>query len=181
MINKIWCGSIARDYKAGQITTERCLQAALYCAIRSELKEIEVYVEPGLMYYDKGSPRYRPDIVLCNSEQILLIGEIKFMPHWYPEFKPDIKKFAAYAGDGRSKKHELRIDPKTGCYTEDLHQITGTTQYAFFVVGRSDSEAVCSESIRSVIDTDKLNKRVSLYFGTTHPERDPEFGFENEL
>lgn len=167
-INDIWCGPIATEYRAGGITTERGLQAALYCAIRAGLPELSIFVEPSLMYNKSGGPRFRPDLVLCECNTIVLIGEIKFVPNWYPEFALDLEKLKEFDTVGRDTEHKLEIDPTTGTFTDTSHQITGETNYAFFVVGRSESKGIDRKSMQPLLDS-SFSQRFSLFYGKVDP------------
>jgi len=45
-LSSIWTGLIADEYRDGQITTERGLQASLYRHIRQEMASVSIFVEP---------------------------------------------------------------------------------------------------------------------------------------
>lgn len=174
---KLWRKEVAANYSDGKITTERALQAVLYMLIRSRLPEVEVFVEPGLMYYDAGSPRFRPDIVLCHGTTIELFCELKFVPHWHPNYYDDLDKLARLSREGTETEHKLRIDPKSGTFGDNVpHEVSRDTQYAFMVIGRADSHAVVRESLRERIGA--LDSRFSLFYGRISPPAKPEFGVE---
>ena len=180
-IGDLWTTRIAREYCGGRITTERCLQAAIYAEIRASMPELDVYVEPGMMYYEKGGPRFRPDIVLCRTKNIDLLGEIKFMPHWHPDYLGDWEKLITMGTEGRTKNHELKIVPETGEFSGTHHRITDATIYAFFVVGRYDADAVKPEPIKQVLRAKKFKRHCYLFYGRIKPELAPKFGYESVL
>ena len=95
-----WCTGIASEYRKGCITTERALQAEIFRQIRTISPEVRVFVEPGILYYEGGGPQFRPDLILCNDNTVQLVAEIKFQPHWYPNYVQDINKLASISKSG---------------------------------------------------------------------------------
>ncbi len=175
-ISKLWEHDIASDYASGKITTERALQAALYSHIRWHCPELQIYVEPGMFYYENGGPSAKPDLVLCSKAKIILVAEIKFMPHWYPRYKDDLAKLKRFASEGTDIGHKLQIDPKTGSFTGKSHRITSKTKYAFFVVGRNDSEGAQRDSMQSLLEPNQFEKNFALFYGRIFKGKKIEFG-----
>ncbi len=164
-ISKLWQHDVASDYASGMITTERALQAVLYSHIRRHCPELQIYVEPGMLYYENGVPSAKPDLVLCSKEKIILVAEIKFVPHYYPPYKEDITKLKRFFSEGANIGHKLQIDPRTGTFTGKPYAISSKTKYAFFVVGRNDSEGVHRDSIQRLLQPSDFEKKFALFYG----------------
>ncbi|MDD9997657.1 MAG: hypothetical protein OXQ89_07925 [Rhodospirillaceae bacterium] len=82
-----------------------------------------------------------PDIVIVRDEEIVDIFELKFAPHWYPDYQGDIHKLLHYNG-----VQHVVLDPVTGHWGDPL-PISANCRLHFAVVGRSDSDAVRPENI----------------------------------
>ena len=100
-IIKSWKRCIANDYKKQRINSERSLQAALWHHIYYNLKpHMRLFIEPTLIM--ESGKKVRPDIIICNSRNIISIMEIKYLPRAKPIYKNDINKLAAVAESGQS-------------------------------------------------------------------------------
>ncbi|RMG49724.1 MAG: hypothetical protein D6717_14580 [Gammaproteobacteria bacterium] len=167
IVRKIWECDIVEDYECGCLTTEHALQASLYFHVRRKLPELEIFVEPGMLSDSKGSAAVFPDLVLCEGGKIVLIAELKFVPHGYPRFKHDLQKLMRFYHEGSAINHQLQIDPMSGKFSDSLYKITRTTKYAFFVIGRHDAEAVHKGPIDSFLGDGQFRRNFSLFYGRT--------------
>lgn len=78
------------------------------------------------------------------------IFELKFVPHWYPQFRPDIEKLLAYNG-----KQHVTLNPCTGKWA-CRPPIRDDCRLHFVVVGQHDAAAV---------DPKNLPDRILLWYG----------------
>lgn len=140
----IWNDEIAASYRSGRIATERTLQGEIYRRL-CESGVGTVYLEPALAYIERGGPKYRPDLVIGNGESISLIGEIKFLPHWYPDYRKDLHKLAAIASEVESANLEITSSTGASC---SPHRIDPETEYALLFVGKSDSACMDLGNVR---------------------------------
>ena len=136
---KAWA-RVASEYRKGYVVSERGLQATLYLALREELSGVHVVVEPQWEMEDGASRT--PDLVLVEDDKIADVFEIKFVPHYRPEWRPDICKLLRYtATDTGKKRYPVHLDPDTGQWRESL-QVQDDCLLHFVAVARHDAEAV---------------------------------------
>ncbi|MCF8001714.1 MAG: hypothetical protein K9K76_07665 [Halanaerobiales bacterium] len=182
-LNKAW-NEVGEDYCKGLINLEHCLQAAFYKSLReslSEAQDIRIYVEPVIEYYDKGSPRYRPDIVVCEDKHITAIIEFKFAPNWYPDIGSDIKKFEALVEDEDQEKYYVERYPDTGKWKEPKYFTSSSTKYIIAVIGQEVSQATDINSIIKFFNLkESVKKRFYLLAVKMHGEnQEPEILVES--
>ena len=134
---------VENDYNHGLLNSERCLQASIYRALRAHAPEtLTTFVEPELSYE---SEKCRPDLVICDGENVCAIVEIKFTPHWYPHYKRDIAKLRKLACTNIG--HQISIDPETGKWSEVQHRVGRGTKFVFAVVAQHDAEALSLKAV----------------------------------
>ncbi len=178
LIGDFWSTAIAEAYKAGKITTERSLQASIYMELRQRLPLLNIFVEPAINNFASYNSGSAPDLIVCDENKILLVAELKFVPHNYPHYQHDIEKLKAFFDSRSCAEYRLSIDPKTGQFADNTHLATDQTTYAFFVVGRSDSAAVYRQEIKSLLRTPNFSRQFALFYGRVFREMKIEFGVE---
>jgi len=96
IIIEAWRGSIERDYLTQRINSERSLQASFWSHLNALLPETRrIFIEPSIKI--KVGRRVRqiyPDIVICNTRQVISIIELKYLPRVKPSYKKDIENLA---------------------------------------------------------------------------------------
>jgi hypothetical protein len=98
-IVRAWRLTIIEDYEF--INSERSLQAALWSRLNKALaeklppKSRRLFIEPKITVKRKN---FHPDIVICNTRQVIGIIELKFKPRAAASWRNDLKKFRAIAG-----------------------------------------------------------------------------------
>lgn len=106
-LTQAWRTAIEIDYKRQRINSERSLQASFW----SELNRIfgdqprRMFIEPSMVIVNtntEGKQRIVrvPDLVICNSTEIIGIMEIKYLPRGKPNYKKDLETLAWIAEHG---------------------------------------------------------------------------------
>lgn len=122
-----------------------------------------------------------PDLVVCDETEVLLVAEIKFVPHEWPEFKGDIAKCNTISSKYLDKKFTFERDPKTGNDSDSKCQITKDTHYVFFVVDHHAAEAVYMDDVEKELKGSlKGNKNFTLCYGIVNPDKENRMEFKLE-
>ena len=130
---------VRQAYEDGFIVSEHGLQAALYCALRTNLPpSIQIVAEPT---WTVGGNNRRPDLVLVEDGSITDIFELKFEPHAYPNWEEDADRLRLYVESAPAPQYPVRIDPKTGKWADPLPVQTGCRLH-FVAVAQYDARAV---------------------------------------
>ena len=87
-----------------------------------------------------------PDLVLVEGNKITDIFELKFVPHHYAQWKPDVKKLLCYR-EQSDKRYPVQLTPETGQWGE-CHRLRDGCLLHFVVVSKHDAEAVCPKIVR---------------------------------
>ncbi len=91
-IRESWNKALEKDYDNQRINSKRSLQAAVWSQLDRVMpkKTRRMFIEPTVVC---GSKRRVPDLVICNSRQIIGIIELKYVPRGRPNFDKDIATF----------------------------------------------------------------------------------------
>jgi hypothetical protein len=121
-----WRDTLAGPYRNQQINSERGLQVHFCLAL---MKQFEIdglnrllFVEPTVTF---GPSDMRcPDLVICNSQQIIGIVEFKYAPRTLPEYSKDLEtlhRFIWHANGVTLSNERFRGEgmPKTYSLAED--------------------------------------------------------------
>jgi len=175
-LTNVW-DVVKDDYLAGLINSERCLQAALYRGLRMKMPEnFRIFVEPRLPIHDNGA--IIPDIIICSDSKIVAVVEIKYVPHSYPRFEDDLKKFNRLADFSSSDTFDIAIDPITGKFDNIRYHLNTDSIFVFAVVGDSEAQAVWRSEVISFLSPE-IHTRFLLMFGRINPkEKNISFGIE---
>ena len=94
-----WRKCIEDDYCNQRINSERSLQASFWSHINESLpKTRRLFIEPSLTIRSRsGVKRIIPDIVICNTKEVISIIELKYRPRAQPKYKKDIESLATIA------------------------------------------------------------------------------------
>lgn len=158
--------TVRQHYMDGHCVSERGLQSILASELRGVFPAAKIIVEPCWASKDC---RQTPDIVVVEDGLLTDIFEIKFVPHHYAQFRPDIRKLISYV-----ENHDpvpISIDPITGKWETSI-AVSSTTRTHFVAISRSDSNAVYPLGIREEIkmkDQDLVAGlgRINLWYGRT--------------
>ena len=175
---ELWEG-VKEDYSLGLINTERCLQASLYHYTRNNLKDLTPFVEPGLRYVEGRGYSFIPDLVFCEGNRLVGIMEIKFTPHYYPNYEWDIKKLNSLWED-KQDGHQIAINPQTGKWLSEEMFITEETLFMFAVVAQHDAAAVDKQAVCEKLSTG-IRSRFILLSGSIGGATSIKFRVTNEF
>jgi hypothetical protein len=94
-IKKAWRQSITDDYVAQRINSERSLQASVWSHLNGLLPSASnrMFIEPRMSAAGKDRQVRYPDIVVCNSREVIGVIELKYQPRVQPSWRKDIETF----------------------------------------------------------------------------------------
>lgn len=94
--NQLWASwkmVIQEDYQHQLINSENGLQTALIVRLRSLLPDARrIFIEPRVFARGNEADRWYPDLVICNSKQVIAVFELKYQPRTFATWKPDVQK-----------------------------------------------------------------------------------------
>ena len=89
-----WEQCIEKDYGRQRINSERSLQASFWAQLNEILSETSrrLFIEPRLELKVNGKRKVvYPDIVICNTKQVIAVVELKYQPRTLPSIDKDLK------------------------------------------------------------------------------------------
>jgi len=94
-----WNQCIEVDYCNQRINSERSLQASFWSHLNDSLPTTRrLFIEPSVTIRSRSSiKRIVPDIVICNTKEVISIIELKYLPRAQPKYRKDIENLAAIA------------------------------------------------------------------------------------
>lgn len=100
-LTQAWRNAIEEDYHRQRINSERSLQASLWSKLNKLLpaESRRMFIEPKLKAKvaaldGQVKPEFRfPDIVICNTREVIGIVEVKYLPRARPNWKKDLQTF----------------------------------------------------------------------------------------
>jgi hypothetical protein len=98
-IVRAWRRCILDDYCTQRINSERSLQASLWSHLNTELpKTRRLFIEPSItIRVPGGLRRVIPDLVICNTQEVISVVELKYQPKKRPSYDKDIGTLAMIA------------------------------------------------------------------------------------
>jgi hypothetical protein len=98
-IIKAWHQCIAIDYRLQRINSERSLQASFWSRLNPLLsKNRRIFIEPCIVIKTSTATiRVFPDLVICNTREVIGVLELKYKPRAGPEYRKDIASLAIIA------------------------------------------------------------------------------------
>ena len=120
-IIEAWQQCIAKDYRIQRINSERSLQASFWSRLNSLLLENRrMFIEPSILITIKNeAKRVYPDLVICNTKEVIGVIELKYQPRVKPNYMKDVdtlSNIARYRKSISISNHRFRgkpIDEKT--------------------------------------------------------------------
>ena len=101
-INQAWQQAIETNYQRQRINSERSLQAAVWSQLNTIFEDStrRMFIEPGIVIHTTGvdgaiTRTVRiPDMVVCNSREIIAVLELKYQPRVKPTYAKDLATLA---------------------------------------------------------------------------------------
>lgn len=157
-------------YNTGAIASERGLQAALYAELRG-MPDSKVICEPG---WEIDGGRQVPDMAIVTGDAITHVFELKYVPHFYPQYKPDLSKLYEYARHATAEYDVLML-PATGHWDKRV-PLAPDCALHFVAISQWDAAAVHPPSIAEYFDNSKWPANpFYLWTGAVGGEREPAF------
>ena len=99
LIIQAWTECIADDYCSQRINSERSLQASFWSHLNKLLpKNRRLFIEPNItIQTTDGLKRLVPDILVCNSREVISVIELKYLPRALPKYNKDISSLSLIA------------------------------------------------------------------------------------
>jgi len=93
IIIQAWRESIEDDYSRQRINSERSLQASFWAKLIGKIgRKRRMFIEPGVSYLENGKrKKVFPDIVICNTREVVAVIELKFHPKALRAFTKDLQ------------------------------------------------------------------------------------------
>ncbi len=93
-----WTELVENEYAQRRVNSERSLQAAYWAKLIEAFspKTHRIFIEPRLSP-DGGTTRLFPDLVICNSQRVVAIVEMKYQPRVKPSIIKDLNTLTALA------------------------------------------------------------------------------------
>lgn len=122
-----WQEAIESDYCSQRINSERSLQAAFWARLNNILPEEtrRMFIEPVLKVPRSGRTHF-PDIVICNTQEVIAVVEIKYQPRVLPSHKKDLRTLSVVAANrehlsvSNTRIHGVSADPKKYPFSKDV-------------------------------------------------------------
>tara|TARA_R110002095_G_scaffold212770_1_gene202518 strand:- start:135 stop:695 length:561 start_codon:yes stop_codon:yes gene_type:complete len=104
IIIEAWQDCIDNDYMKQRINSERSLQASFWSQLNGKLPPTKrIFIEPPMTIKAKNDiKKIIPDIVICNTKEVISVIELKYLPRGQPKFDKDFESLALI-----SKKRKL--------------------------------------------------------------------------
>lgn len=139
ILSSIWRENIKEAFSRGIISTESTLVAELYYHLKNKT-QYNIWLEHNFI-----DNKYRFDIAVTNSKEIIGIIEVKFNPNGKSYYEHDIEKLMEI-NRVNDRKEFLLLDPNSGDwdYTKSF-MINSNLLTVFIVVDNYRSKAIKSE------------------------------------
>ena len=99
--NQLWNAftrTIREDYEEQLINSENGMLAAFDRHLRLEIpKARRIFIEPRVFDGKDPTRRWFPDMVVCNSREVIAVLEMKYTPRGLPKYERDIEKLKSIA------------------------------------------------------------------------------------
>lgn len=110
-----WQEVIESEYCRGHVNSERSLQGHLFAALRQRMRaegepNRKIFIEP-LVRLGPENRVVRPDIVVCNLQEVICVVELKYTPRGKAQTAKDMCSIGAIAAD---KEIEIAVERYRG-------------------------------------------------------------------
>lgn len=102
-LRQAWYNTVSGPYLDQAINSERALQvhlaARLLQAFEEEGVNRQLFIEPKVSV-NGGENRLHPDILVCNSREVIGIVELKYQPRTHPSYGKDFQSLESLHWEG---------------------------------------------------------------------------------
>ena len=91
-----WVECVQTDYVRQRINSERSIQASYWAQLNRRLTHNRrLFIEPRVALHRNGKPKKLiPDLVICNSRNVIAVVELKYLPRAKPRIDKDFESLA---------------------------------------------------------------------------------------
>lgn len=102
-LKNAWCDTMAGPYLDQAINSERALQVHVAARLLGAFEESgvnrQLFIEPKVSV-NGGENRLHPDILVCNSREVIGIVELKYQPRTRPSYGKDFQSLESLHWEG---------------------------------------------------------------------------------
>lgn len=164
-----WRNTIEDHYNSQLINSEHGLQVYFCMELLKLFKAVNlqrrVFIEPNIQT-SCGQSRF-PDVVICNSQKIIGIVELKYTPRGRPNTEKDLETLSLTT----SESFEIKNERYHGPSREDLKKYTVADDAIMCWAGIYTGERI---NLRSIPTEQKFEDRFLQMDGLTKEKADPE-------
>jgi hypothetical protein len=134
-----WLNVINSEYCAGRINSERSLQGYLFAELRQQMRDDgrQIFIEPRVDLAAEGRI-VRPDIVICNANEVICVVELKYAPRGKAATEKDMQSIGAIAVD---QTIEISVERYLGPRIPSKpYRISSTTLFAWAGVHKGGAQ-----------------------------------------
>lgn len=90
-LKQAWKATIEKHYNCQRINSEHGLQTYFFIELQEQLEGMgrQIYIAPKMRFAD--DQRRHPDLMICDSEEIIGIVELKYKPRGRADYLKDVK------------------------------------------------------------------------------------------
>jgi len=169
-----WQLSIENDYCNQRINSERSLQASFWSHLNRTLPSNtrRMFIEPRFSVTVKRQrKRFYPDIVICNTKEVIAVVEIKYQPRVLPSYRKDLETLRILATH-RKQKHIYATNVRYRGYDVDARKYMFSNHVLFVWAGVHCPPTESYESSHVPLLSNGL-KNLEGCFLQLHAETDP--------
>ncbi len=171
-IIQAWHQSIEEDYCDQRINSEQCLQASFWSHLNYAIsRSRRIFIKPTISMRTKGGIRkIIPDIVVCNTREVISVIELKYCPRANPRHKKDIGILSLIA----ENRQQISIDIEQVRSTDEHIKQCLMSKYILFVWACVHAKSKSDSNKLYAADYDALNECYLELHASTQKNRKPQ-------
>ncbi len=190
MLSEAWRNGVCTDFNRGNIYYEEDLHGSVYHHVRCLSDDHIVHIDA--LKHRKQLGNWSPDIVICSSEHVDVLLELKYAP-WIDISQygfdqgclDDVHKLIDIARRANAEDTgltcELKVDPHGQGESQKggIYYLDGATGYAFGVITQADrrDRTRVTECMRNLVENSDIPlDRFWLFYAWVHSSSLPDFG-----
>lgn len=170
-VKQAWCDTMSGPYLEQTINSERALQvhlaARLLNAFEEEGVNRQLFIEPKVSV-NAGKNRLHPDILVCNSREVIGIVELKYQPRTRPSYGKDFESLESlhWEGDQIEVINSRYRGPNRG---GKRFAIAGSPLFVWAGVYAAPYRTIPEHSV-----SDGIASNLLVLHAVTHPDQPPD-------